>query len=100
LAAVQELGCSKVFEVTVVGNDLDRGAYTFELRSLLLKAADDRQEFLIIDLVVILYRRVLLGEERNRSQYTIVSILRQDAGGDIIGGISFQDNLLLLVEWG
>jgi hypothetical protein len=60
----------------VVGDDLDRGAGTFELRSPLLEAADDRQEFLVVDLVVTLRYRVFLGEERNRPQDAVVSILR------------------------
>ena len=100
MAAVQELRRSEILKVTVVSNDFNRGACAFELGSPLLEAADDRQELLVVDLVVTLRRGMFLGEECNRSQDAVVSILRQDASGDIIGGVGFQDNLLFPVKRG
>ena len=43
---------------------------------------------------------MFLGEECNRSQDAVVSILRQDASGDIVGSIGFQDDLLFPVKRG
>ena len=76
MAAVQELGRSEILQVAVVGDNLDRGARTLEFGSPFLKAADNRQELFIVDLVVALRCGVFLGEECNRSQDTVVSILR------------------------
>ena len=77
---------------------LDGVESTFQLGSPFFKGTNDRHEFLIIDLVICLSRIVLLGVKGNRVEKSFVIVLRQDASGDIIRSISYQNNLAVPIK--
>jgi hypothetical protein len=60
LTAVEHLCRYKVLQISVVGQDSDRGFGFFKFRTLFFKAADDSKQFLVVDLVIILDGGVLL----------------------------------------
>ena len=51
----------------MVGQDSDRGLGSFEFGTPFFKAADDSEQFFIIDLVITLNGRVFLRKEGNRA---------------------------------
>ena len=54
LAAVQHLRRHKILQIAVVGKDEDRVLRAFKLWTPFFEASDNREQFLIIDLVITL----------------------------------------------
>ena len=52
LAAVQKLSCGKIFEIFVVGNDVDRSRGTFKVVASNVEHFIDSEELLVMDIVV------------------------------------------------
>jgi hypothetical protein len=67
LTAVQHLRCYEILEISIIGQDSDRGLGSFEFRTPFFKAADDSKQFLIVDLIVTLDGGVLLRKEGDRT---------------------------------
>ena len=71
---------------------------SFEFRTPFFKASDNREEFLIVNLVIILDRGVLFRKEGYRVEDILFVVLREYSSGDEVRGIGFDDYLLSLVE--
>ena len=65
---------------------------------LFFKVANNSKQLFIVDLVIILNSRVFLRKEDNRTQNTLLIVLREYSTGYKVRGISFQDSFLSLVE--
>ncbi|TFK79037.1 hypothetical protein K466DRAFT_468796, partial [Polyporus arcularius HHB13444] len=79
-----------VFEVFVIGPDLDGVRGSLEVVSPGLEGANDRKQFFIIDVVVPLWFRERLGEVSNGVPEVVVTALGQHASGSKVGGIDFN----------
>ena len=62
-----------------------------------LKTAYNCHELLVIDLVIALRRRLLLGEEGYRVQDAIV-LLAHDSRGYVVGAVGLYDSLEIRVK--
>ena len=69
-----------------------------EVRTPLFEGSHDRQELLIVDLVIALVWGVHFREECHGTEDAIVNRLRQHPCGDVVGCICFDDNCFLVVE--
>jgi len=67
LTAVQHLCCHEILEISMIGQDSDRGLGSFEFRTPFFKAADNSKQFLVVDLVITLNGGVFLRKEGNRT---------------------------------
>ena len=65
---------------------------------LFFEVANNSKQLFIVDLVIILNGRVFLRKEGNRTQNTLLIVLREYSTGYKVRGIGFQDSFLSLVE--
>ena len=67
LATIKLLSRYKVFQVLMVRDNLYRESGSFELRAPFFEGTYNRKQFFVVDFVVNLLRRVLLGEKCNKA---------------------------------
>ena len=53
MSASEEFSGREVFEVLVIGNDFDRRRETFEIMTPLFESCEDREEFFVVDFVIL-----------------------------------------------
>src|SRR3981189_3181878 len=90
LLAIELLRNSKVFEVLVVSEDLNRMACPLKVVAPLLETSNYRQHFHVVDLIVAFDRTERLGQERHWVPLAIFArLLREHCASCAYGSISF-----------
>src|SRR3981189_1170892 len=91
LSAVEFLCNSKVFEVFVVGEDLNRMAHPLQVVAPFLETSNYRQHFHVVDLIVVFDRTECLGQERHWVPLAIfVRLLRENRASSDSGSVGFE----------
>ena len=75
MAAVELLRGAKVFEVFVVGPDLDGMSSPFEVMAPFLEPSNDREHLRVVDFVVSLDWAESLGQEGDRVPFAVLTRL-------------------------
>ena len=70
LSVVKEFGGGKVFEVFVIRDNIDRSSGTLEVVAPNAESFEDREEFLVVDVVVELRGMPLGGFHLSRARLT------------------------------
>ena len=71
LATVQEFCGGEVFQIFVVGNNIDGGSGTFKVVTPDAERFEDSEEFFVMDVIVEFGRREGAGKEADRVNFTI-----------------------------
>src|SRR3981189_1243540 len=91
LSAIELLCNSKVFEVLVVSEDLNRMTRPLEVVAPFLETSNYRQHFHVVDLIVVFDRTEHLGQERHWVPLAIFArLLRENCTSSYSGSIGFQ----------
>ena len=88
----------EILQVLVIRKHPDWLCGADEVRMPLFEGSHDRQELLIVDLIIALGWGVLFREECHGTEDAIVIRLRQHSCGDVVGCIHFDDDCFLLVQ--
>jgi hypothetical protein len=90
LAMGQELRRHEIFQALVVGNNVDRRSRTFKVMSPYVEGLKDREEFLVVDVVVEFRSRECPGVKSDRMYFSVV---QRDDGKDhcegVVGSVGF-----------
>ena len=88
----QLLGRGEVLKILVIAQNVNGKPGSLQFGSPLLKAADDGEQLLVVDLVVALSWVHALGEVRDRMYNSLSVCLRQHTSSDVVGCISLDDD--------
>ncbi|KIM65442.1 hypothetical protein SCLCIDRAFT_112672 [Scleroderma citrinum Foug A] len=90
LAVGEDLGGGKVFQVLVIGDHIHWSCRALEVVMPVAEGLKDRKEFLVMSVIIQLWRGHGVGVECNRSEFTIGACDGEDASNSIVRGISFN----------
>ena len=90
LAADEDLGGGKVFQVLVIGDHIHWSCRALEVVMPVVKGLKDRKEFLVMSIIIQLRRGHGVGVECNQLEFTIGACDGEDASDSIVRGISFN----------
>ena len=72
----------------MIYKDLNRNISVFQLRTLVFKIANNNQQLLIVDLIVILDWSEVLTIEGYRVKYSLIVVLRKNTSINVVGRVS------------
>src|ERR1700733_3112755 len=87
---VKEFGSSEVFQIFVVGDNINRSSGTFKIMPPPLESLEDGQEFFIMSIVVKFRGGKSAGVESNGVDFSIGERNGENCGDSIVGRISFN----------
>ena len=95
LPAGQELRSRKILQVFVVSNHVNWSTGTLEIMAPDLEHLEDSEKFLVMGVIVQLGRGEGPRMKHDRVQLRVVREDGQNRSDSIVGGIGFNDNLLV-----
>jgi hypothetical protein len=99
LSSSEEFCGGKVFEVLVVGNDVDHVRKSFEIRPKLLESDEDGEELIVINVIVELCGSHRLRVECNQMEEIIDGInLQEHCSNRIVRSVSFDNSRAVGME--
>ena len=90
LAAGEELGGGKVFQVLVIGDHIHWSCKALKVVTPVAEGLKDCKEFLVMSVIIQLWRGHGVGVECNWSEFTIRVCDGEDASDSIVRGIGFN----------
>ena len=90
LAVGEDLGGGKVFQVLVIGDHVHRSCRALKIVMPVVEGLKDRKEFLVMSVIIQLWRGHGVGVDCNWSEFTIRAHDGEDASDSVVRGISFN----------
>jgi hypothetical protein len=98
LSSIKALGGHEVFQVTVIRENLVGVWGRLELGAPFFETSYNRHEFLVGNPIIALCRCMLLRIKGHRVKDSLVIVLREYSGRNIVGGIGFHNDFFVGVE--